>query len=83
LIGPEASATLGRPRAGVEPPSSCPDGDLKEGHMTDKATNDQLQSFDSKAMPWGEPYIDQLKLGVPLKAFISDPDTSMSGSTLR
>jgi hypothetical protein len=46
--------------------------------MTDKAANDQLQSFDSKAMPWGELYIDQLKLGVPLKAFISDPDTGMS-----
>jgi hypothetical protein len=36
--------------------------------MTDKAANDQLQRFDSNAMPWGELYIDQLKLGVPLKA---------------
>ena len=36
--------------------------------MTDKAANDQLQSSDSNAMPWGELYIDQLKLGVPLKA---------------
>jgi hypothetical protein len=36
--------------------------------MTDEVANDQLQSFDSNAMPWGELYIDQLGLGVPLKA---------------
>jgi hypothetical protein len=42
-------------------------------HMTDEAAaGDQLRSFDSNAMPWGELNIDQLKLGVPLKAFISD-----------
>ena len=46
--------------------------------MPDETADDQLQSFDSNAMPWGELYIDQLKLGVPLKAFISDPDTGMS-----
>ena len=46
--------------------------------MTDVPAADQLQSFDSNAMPWGELYIDQLKLGVPLKAFVSDPDTGMS-----
>ena len=51
--------------------------------MTDKAANDQLQSFDSNAMPWGELYIDQLKLGVPLKAFIEDPDTGMSVQMIR
>ena len=38
--------------------------------MPDETADDQLQSFDSNAMPWGELYIDQLKLGVPLKAFI-------------
>lgn len=51
--------------------------------MTDEAANDQLQSFDSNAMPWGELYIDQLKLGVPLKAFVSDPDTGMSVQMIR
>ncbi len=51
--------------------------------MTDEAANHQLQSFDSNAMPWGELYIDQLKLGVPLKAFISDPDTGMSVQMIR
>jgi quercetin dioxygenase-like cupin family protein len=34
-------------------------------------------------MPWGELYIDQLKLGVPLKAFINDPDTGMSVQMIR
>jgi hypothetical protein len=52
-------------------------------HMTDEAAGDQLQSFDSNAMPWGELYIDQLKLGVPLKAFVSDPDTGMSVQMVR
>jgi quercetin dioxygenase-like cupin family protein len=46
--------------------------------MTDEAAHDQPQSFDSNAMPWGELYIDQLNLGIPLKAFINDPDTGMS-----
>ena len=31
--------------------------------MPDETADDQLQSFDSNAMPWGELYIDQLKLG--------------------
>jgi len=31
--------------------------------LTDEASPDELQSFDSNAMPWGELYIDQLKLG--------------------
>jgi len=52
-------------------------------NMTDGAPNDQLQSFDSNAMPWGELYIEQLKLGVPLKAFVSDPDTGMSVQMIR
>ena len=30
--------------------------------MTDEAANDQLQSFDSSAMPWGELYIDRVRL---------------------
>ena len=51
--------------------------------MADEAANDQLQSFDSNAMPWGELYIEQLKLGVPLKAFINDPDTGMSVQMIR
>ena len=53
--------------------------------MTDEAANDQLrlQSFDANAMPWGELYIDQLKVGVPLKAFVSDPDTGMSVQMIR
>ena len=51
--------------------------------MTDQAASDQLQSFDSNAMPWGELYIEQLQLGVPLKAFISDPDTCMSVQMIR
>ena len=51
--------------------------------MTDEAANDQLQSFDANAMPWGELYIEQLQLGVPLKAFISDPDTGMSVQMIR
>jgi hypothetical protein len=41
--------------------------------MTDEPASQELQSFDSNDMPWGELYIDQLQLGVPLKAFISDP----------
>jgi len=53
------------------------------GHMADEAANDQLQSFDSNAMPSGELYIEQLKLGVPLKAFVSDPDTGMSVQMIR
>ncbi len=51
--------------------------------MTSEAADDRLQSFDSNAMPWGELYIDQLKLGVPLKAFVSDPDTGMSVQIIR
>jgi quercetin dioxygenase-like cupin family protein len=43
----------------------------------------ELQSFDSNTMPWGELYIEQLKLGVPLKAFIEDPDTGMSVQMIR
>ena len=31
--------------------------------MTEETATGQLQSFDSNAMPWGELYIDQLKLG--------------------
>ena len=34
-------------------------------------------------LPWGELYIEQLKLGVPLKAFVSDPDTGMSVQMIR
>jgi hypothetical protein len=52
-------------------------------NVTDGVPNDQLQSFDSNAMPWGELYIEQLKLGVPLKAFVSDPDTGMSVQMIR
>jgi hypothetical protein len=51
--------------------------------MADEAANNELRSFDANAMPWGELYIDQLKLGVPLKAFISDPDTGMSVQMIR
>ncbi|NMH99283.1 DUF4437 domain-containing protein [Pseudonocardia sp. K10HN5] len=29
-------------------------------------------------MPWGELFIEQLKVGIPIKEFISDPDTGMS-----
>jgi hypothetical protein len=46
--------------------------------MTDEATNKKLQSSDSNTMPWGELYIEQLKVGIPVKEFISDPDTGMS-----
>jgi quercetin dioxygenase-like cupin family protein len=71
----------------IQPPPSwlCPRGDLqaRRSHMTDQPANDQLQSFDSNAMPWGELYIEQLQLGVPLKAFISDPDTGMSVQMIR
>jgi quercetin dioxygenase-like cupin family protein len=51
--------------------------------MADERVSEQLQSFDSNTMPWGELYIDQLKVGVPQKAFISDPDTGMSVQMIR
>jgi quercetin dioxygenase-like cupin family protein len=54
---------------------------LLPGHRRRKLL--QLQSFDANAMPWGELYIDQLKVGVPLKAFVSDPDTGMSVQMIR
>jgi quercetin dioxygenase-like cupin family protein len=46
--------------------------------MTEATENKALESFDSNTMPWGELYIEQLKVGIPVKAFISDPDTGMS-----
>ncbi len=51
--------------------------------MPDQATKKELQSFDSNTMPWGELYIEQLKVGIPVKAFISDPDTGMSVQKIR
>jgi quercetin dioxygenase-like cupin family protein len=51
--------------------------------MTDQATNQDLQVFDTKTMPWGELYVEQIKTGIPLKAFISDPDTGMSVQQIR
>jgi quercetin dioxygenase-like cupin family protein len=43
----------------------------------------ELQSFDSTGMPWAEVHIEQLKLDIPIKAFISDPDTGMSVQMVR
>jgi quercetin dioxygenase-like cupin family protein len=48
--------------------------------MSDEATKKELelQSVDTTTMPWGELYIEQLKVGIPVKELISDPDTGMS-----
>ncbi len=48
--------------------------------MSDEATKKELelQSVDTNTMPWGELYIEQLKVGIPVKELISDPDTGMS-----
>lgn len=51
--------------------------------MDEDASGLQLTVVDSTTMPWGELYIEQLKVGVPLKAFISDPDTGMSVQMIR
>jgi quercetin dioxygenase-like cupin family protein len=51
--------------------------------MADEPASQELQSFDSNQMPWGELYIDQLRVGIPLKAFVSDPDTGMSVQMIR
>ena len=46
--------------------------------MSDETPKKELQSVDTNSMPWGELYIDQLKVGIPVKELISDPDTGMS-----
>jgi quercetin dioxygenase-like cupin family protein len=51
--------------------------------MTGEAAIGELQSFDSNTMPWGELYIEQLKVGIPIKEFISDADTGMSVQKIR
>lgn len=51
--------------------------------MTDAAGSGELQALDSNSMPWGELYIDQLQVGIPVKAFVSDPDTGMSVQKIR
>jgi quercetin dioxygenase-like cupin family protein len=51
--------------------------------MTDQAAGGELQSFDSNTMPWGELYIEQLKVGIPVKPFVNDPDTGMSVQKIR
>jgi quercetin dioxygenase-like cupin family protein len=51
--------------------------------MSDETVSKEIQSFDSNSMPWGELFIDALKVGVPLKAFVSDPDTGMSVQMIR
>ena len=50
--------------------------------MTEAATK-ELQSFDSNAMPWGELYVEQLKMGIPVKEFIADPDTGTTVLKIR
>lgn len=51
--------------------------------MTDQATSKEIQSFDANTMDWGELYVEQLKVGIPIKEFISDPDTGMSAQLIR
>jgi quercetin dioxygenase-like cupin family protein len=51
--------------------------------VTDQAAGGELQSFDSNTMPWGELYIEQLKVGIPVKPFVNDPDTGMSVQKIR
>ena len=51
--------------------------------MTGAAGSGELQALDSNSMPWGELYIDQLQVGIPVKAFVSDPDTGMSVQKIR
>jgi len=46
--------------------------------MSDETTKKELQSVDTNTIPWGELYIEQLKVGIPVKELISDPDTGMS-----
>ena len=50
--------------------------------MSDEAPKKELQSVDTNTMPWGELYIEQLKIGIPVKQLISDPETGMSVSKI-
>jgi anti-sigma factor ChrR (cupin superfamily) len=43
----------------------------------------ELQSFDSNAMPWGELYVDQLKVGIPVKEFVADEETGTTVLKIR
>ncbi len=38
--------------------------------MSDETTKKELQSVDTNTMPWGELYIEQLKVGIPVKELI-------------
>ncbi|WP_214364446.1 cupin domain-containing protein [Pseudonocardia sp. H11422] len=51
--------------------------------MSDVTANRELQSFDSTTMAWGELVIPQLGVGIPIKEFVSDPDTGVSVQLIR
>jgi quercetin dioxygenase-like cupin family protein len=86
LTGHDQAAGLSREPVTVAGVHSLRDG-YRSNHdgriAMDEQVSGQLQSFDSNTMPWGELYIDQLKVGVPLKAFVEDPDTGMSVQMIR
>ena len=51
--------------------------------MSEEAKNSDLQSFDSNDMPWEESYVEQLKMSIPVKEFIEDPETGVSVRKIR
>jgi quercetin dioxygenase-like cupin family protein len=51
--------------------------------VSEEAKNNDLQSFDSNDMPWEESYVEQLKMSIPVKEFIEDPETGVSVRKIR
>jgi quercetin dioxygenase-like cupin family protein len=51
--------------------------------VSEEAKNSDIQSFDSNDMPWEESYVEQLKMSIPVKEFIEDPETGVSVRKIR
>jgi quercetin dioxygenase-like cupin family protein len=51
--------------------------------MSEQTEVKAIQSWNVNEMPWGELPIEQLNVAVPIKQFLSDPDTGMSVQVIK
>ena len=77
FIAGATKGSLSRARTGSFSPRT------RGSHVSEEAKNSDLQSFDSNDMPWEESYVEQLKMSIPVKEFIEDPETGVSVRKIR